>query len=535
MSKTIKIGTRDSELALWQANIVKQQLDHLGYNTQLVPVKSTGDLILDKPLYELGVTGVFTRTLDTAVLNGDIDIAVHSLKDVPTVLPKGIIQAAVLKRGNVNDTLVFKHNEEFLGSKNAVIATGSLRRRAQWLNRFPTHDIVDLRGNVNSRLQKLEDHTNWNGAVFAAAGIGRIGLRPENAINLDWMIPAPAQGAIMIAALDSDDFVKNACLSLNHEETELCTTIERTFLNQLEGGCTAPIGALAYIKNEEVHFKGVLLSADGSKRIDVTRVKKLGEHNDIAAFSANFIIERGGKRLMDNIQKTQKKTNVFSTKSLTEGQRLLFNEKVAAESSDFIKISLNRIHQRFLKNEIQNVVITSKNAVESLITNFSASELQFKNIYCVGRRTKRLIERKIGKVCHFENNVSKLASYLVDYLDGTEITYFCSDIRLDTLPKVLEENHINVVEVKAYQTKYSGIKVNDDIESVMFYSPSTVESFVQKNNCDVVAFCIGETTALVAKKHFKNIKKAKIPTVESLIELVNEYYTKQPKTNKATV
>jgi len=110
------------------------------------------------------------------MLNHDIDIAVHSLKDVPTVLPKGIVQAAVLKRGNVNDTLVFKDNEEFLGAKEALIATGSLRRRAQWLNRFPTHTITDLRGNVNSRLQKLQDN-NWNGAIFAAAGIGRIGLK----------------------------------------------------------------------------------------------------------------------------------------------------------------------------------------------------------------------------------------------------------------------------------------------------------------------------------------------------------------------
>ena len=110
------------------------------------------------------------------MLNDDIDIAVHSLKDVPTVLPKGIVQAAVLKRGNVKDTLVFKDNEEFLGAKEAVIATGSLRRRAQWLKRFPTHTIEDLRGNVNSRLQKLEDNEHWNGAIFAAAGLGRLEL-----------------------------------------------------------------------------------------------------------------------------------------------------------------------------------------------------------------------------------------------------------------------------------------------------------------------------------------------------------------------
>ncbi|WP_445737398.1 hydroxymethylbilane synthase [Mariniflexile sp.] len=524
MSKIIRIGTRDSELALWQAKIVQSLLENLGHKTQLVPVKSTGDLVLDKPLYELGITGIFTRTLDIAMLNNDIDIAVHSLKDVPTVLPKGIVQAAVLKRGNVNDTLVFKNNEEFLGSKEAVVATGSLRRRAQWLNRFPTHTIVDLRGNVNSRLQKLEDHEDWNGAIFAAAGIGRIGVRPEEAINLDWMVPAPAQGAIMITALAEDEFVRTACKELNHEETEICTTIEREFLNKLEGGCTAPIGALAYIKDEEINFKGVLLSVDGTKRIDVTRVKKVGEHHDIANFCAEFVIERGGKRLMDAIKKSTKKTNVYSTKSFTEGQRQLFHEKVVAESADFIKISLNRIHPRFLKNELQNVIITSKNAVEALLTNFSPIELQFKNIYCVGRRTKRLVEQKIGKVAHFENNAKKLAEYLVDYMEGTEVTYFCSDLRLDDLPTVLEKNNIKVTEVEAYQTKYDGVKVDASVEVAMFYSPSTVESFVQKNKTEIKAFCIGETTAQEAKKYFKDVRIAKVPTVESVIELVNEYY-----------
>ena len=524
MSKTIRIGTRDSELALWQAKIVQSQLEHLGHKTQLVPVKSTGDLVLDKPLYELGITGIFTRTLDIAMLNNDIDIAVHSLKDVPTVLPKGIIQAAVLKRGNVNDTLVYKSNEEFLGAKDAIIATGSLRRRAQWLNRFPTHTITDLRGNVNSRLQKLEDNEDWNGAIFAAAGIGRIGIRPEEAINLDWMIPSPAQGAIMITALEEDEDVIAICAELNHEETEICTTIEREFLNKLEGGCTAPIGALAYIKDEEINFKGVLLSTDGSKRIDVTRVKKVGEHSDIAAYCADFVIERGGKRLMDNIKHSNKKTNVYSTKSFTESQRLLFHEKVVADSNDFVKINLNRIPPRFLKSEIENVVITSKNAVESLITNYSAIELQFKNIYCVGRRTKRLVENRIGKVAHSEKNAKTLANYLVEYIEGNEVTYFCSDLRLDDLPNILEENNIKVNEIEAYQTKFDAIKVEDSIESAMFYSPSTVQSYLQKNNADAIAFCIGETTANEAKKHFKDVRVAKIPTVESVIELINEHY-----------
>ncbi len=523
MSKTIRIGTRDSELALWQAKTVQQMLENLGHKTQLVPVKSTGDLVLNKPLYELGITGIFTKTLDIAMLNHDIDIAVHSLKDVPTVLPKGITQAAVIKRGNINDTLVFKNNEEFLSQRNAVIATGSLRRRAQWLNRFPTHTIVGLRGNVNSRLQKLEDN-DWNGAIFAAAGIGRIGLRPENAINLDWMIPAPAQGAVMITALEEDTEVREICAELNHEETEICTSIERTFLNRLEGGCTAPIGALAFIKNEEVHFKGVLLSKDGSKKIEVSRKEQLGKHVRLGIESADYIIERGGKRLMDSIKREATNVNVYSTKALTNAQLDLFHNDVKAESNDFIQISTNRIKPAILKSKIQNVVITSKNAVEAITTNIPAEELQFKNIYCVGRRTKRLVEQKIGKVTHSEKNAKALAEYLVEHIEGTEVTYFCSDLRLDDLPSILNDNNIIVNEVEAYSTKYNSEKVTETVEGIMFYSPSTVNSYLQQNKANGIAYCIGETTAKVAKQHFKDVRVAKVPTVESVIELVNENY-----------
>lgn len=523
MSKIIKIGTRDSELALWQAKTVQQQIEHLGYKTQLIPVKSTGDIVLNKPIYELGITGVFTKTLDIAMLNEEIDIAVHSLKDVPTLLPKGIVQAAVLKRGNVRDCLVFKDNEEFLSQREAVIATGSLRRRAQWLNRYPTHTVVGLRGNVNSRLQKLEDN-DWNGAIFAAAGLGRINLRPEQTFNLDWMIPAPAQGAIMITALESDEETRAICAEINHEETEICTSIERKFLSLLEGGCSAPIGALAFIKNEEVHFQGVLLSLDGSKKIEVQRTSPLGKHEELAQFCADFIIERGGNRLMDDLKKSSKEVNIYSTKTLTDDQKQLFHDDVVSESSDFIKISLNRMTQKVLRPMPKNVIITSKNAVEALLTNFAPQELEFQNIYCVGRRTKRLVERKIGKVKHTENNAKKLAEYLVEYIEGTEVTYFCSDIRLDELPTILNENHIKVNEVIAYETKYDAVKIKDTVKGVMFYSPSTVQSYKQENDDNIIAFCIGETTAKEASKHFNDVRIAKVPTVESVIELVNEYY-----------
>lgn len=532
MNVVIRIGTRDSELALWQAKTVQHQLEYLGYSTEIVPIKSTGDLVLDKPLYELGITGIFTKNLDIALLNEDIDIAVHSLKDVPTALPKGIVQTAVLKRGNYNDLLIYKGNEEFLAQKNAVIATGSLRRKAQWLNRYPSHQVVGLRGNINTRLEKLGTN-DWNGAIFAAAGIERIKKKPENSIQLGWMVPAPAQGAIMIAALEENEYAKEACAKLNDEDTEICTTIEREFLRLLEGGCTAPIGALAYIKEiengyNEVHFKGVLLSKDGRKKIETSKKTKFRDWKTIARYCAGAILERGGKRLMvEDADALIKEIEVFSTKKLSKSQEDLLNNTIGVESSDFVKVRFNRIAPKVIKNEIENVIITSKNSVESLLNSFSAVELQFKNIYCVGRRTKKLIEQRIGKVKHSAKNAQNLAEFLKDELKpGDEVTFFCGDLRRDELPTVLGDNGIIVHEVEAYQAILDSIKLNDKIGGVLFYSPSTVQSYLQKNNADKIAFCIGETTAAEARKHFTEVQIAKVPTVESVIELTNLHYAK---------
>jgi hydroxymethylbilane synthase len=305
--KTIRIGTRDSELALWQAHTVQKQLQDLGYKTEIVAVKSDGDIILDKPLYELGITGIFTKTLDIAMINGKVDIAVHSMKDVPTALPKGIVQAAVLERANVLDILVYEGHVDFLNG-DATIATGSLRRQAQWWNKYPNHKVVDLRGNVNTRMQKLKDN-DWNGAVFAAAGLERINLKPKNYIDLDWMIPAPAQGAMVIVAMENDNFTIDAVSQLNDIETEICTHIERQFLKTLEGGCTAPIGALAKYNEEEdtIDFKGVLLSIDGKQKLEIEKKIDISEWKKLGFNSAQEILDNGGAELMSKIKNQLKK------------------------------------------------------------------------------------------------------------------------------------------------------------------------------------------------------------------------------------
>ena len=309
MKKTIRIGTRDSELALWQANTVKSKLEDLGYTTQLIPVKSEGDLVLDKPLYEMGITGIFTKTLDVAMITGKVDIAVHSMKDVPTQLPNGIVQTAVLERASSEDILVANGEVNF--EKPCTIATGSLRRQAQWLHRYPHHKVVDLRGNVNTRLQKLKDN-NWDGAIFAKAGLERLGFVYNEKIKspsfggvgeaLNWMLPAPAQGAMVVVALENDEFSQEATSKLNHSASEICTHIEREFLRTLEGGCTAPIGALAEIFGEEILFKGCLFSLDGQSKIEVERKILTSAFKGFGKECATFILQNGGTELMRSIK-----------------------------------------------------------------------------------------------------------------------------------------------------------------------------------------------------------------------------------------
>lgn len=273
MVEKLRIGTRDSQLAVWQATHVQQLLHEKGRATELVYIKSEGDLNTITPLYEMGVEGIFTKALDIALLNNSIDLAVHSMKDVPVTLAKGLKQAAVLERASYLDILVYKEDVSFMNvDQPATIASSSVRRIAQWLHRYPRHHMVSLRGNVNTRLKKLNDN-EWDGAIFAAAGLERINLRPANSLNLEWMLPAAAQGAIIVVSRENDYDSLDTAQSLNHEETALCTYIEREFLKTLHGGCSTPVSALATIEQGELRFRGNIASHDGShvQEIEETR------------------------------------------------------------------------------------------------------------------------------------------------------------------------------------------------------------------------------------------------------------------------
>jgi hydroxymethylbilane synthase len=294
----IRIGTRESQLAVWQANLVKQLLAVGGHEAELVFIKSEGDTDLKTPLYEIGVQGIFTRALDIALLNCNIDIAVHSMKDVPTHMANGIISTSILPRASYKDLLVPKTDASFLNDEvPAMIATSSIRRKAQWLNKYPKHTFENLRGNVNTRLQKVKDN-NWQGAIFAAAGLERINLRPVNAVELDWMLPAPAQGAIMVVCRESDNYSFDACHVFHDEDTALCTHLERDFLRALMGGCSTPISALAQIQNGQLVFEGNILSVDGREKLEVKRMVAVTDTN-IGREAGEELLAKGGRQILE--------------------------------------------------------------------------------------------------------------------------------------------------------------------------------------------------------------------------------------------
>lgn len=304
MDKPIRIGTRDSELATWQAKHVAEKLEGIGYKTELIFVKSEGDLDLTTPLTEMGGKGVFTKALDDAQLSGEIDVAVHSFKDLPTENPLPLKVAAVLEREDPRDSLVAPKGTNFLkdDTLTAIIATSSNRRKAQWLHRYPNHQITNIRGNVNTRLRKVSDN-GWDGAIFAAAGLKRINLDAHISEYLDWMIPAPAQGAVAVMVRANDREIEEIISKLNHEETELCTGIERELLNEMEAGCSAPVGAYAWIDGDTIHLHAVALKIDGTLQYDIEINSPVADARGLGRVAARQLLAQGADKIVEEMKK----------------------------------------------------------------------------------------------------------------------------------------------------------------------------------------------------------------------------------------
>ena len=267
MRKAIRIGTRSSALALWQAEWVKSELEkkYPSLAVSLTKIKTTGDKILDVPLAKVGGKGLFVKEIEEAMLNQEIDIAVHSMKDVPTFFPDGLHLACITKREDARDALLTRNKVKFQDlPKGANIGTSSLRRQAQLMSVRPDFVIHQLRGNVDTRLRKLKEG-QYDGIILAAAGVKRLGLA-ENVteyLEPEISLPAIGQGALGIECRVDDRELNDMISFFNHAETRTCVTGERALLRRLEGGCQVPIACHGRMKNGKLHMDGLVGSVDG--------------------------------------------------------------------------------------------------------------------------------------------------------------------------------------------------------------------------------------------------------------------------------
>jgi hydroxymethylbilane synthase len=307
--KKIVIGSRGSELALWQANWVKSQLEQVfpKLNVEVLVIATKGDKILDSSLSRIGGKGVFTREIDEALLDERIEISVHSLKDLPTEIPHGLEVGAVTEREDIHDVFIshphkaYKSLEEL--PRGARIATGSLRRKCQLLHHRPDLEIVEIRGNVPTRLQKL-DASNWDGMILAKAGLVRLNLtdRITEIIPTEVILPAVGQGALGIEIGANDQQTREIVSAINHEPTAKSTQAERTLLRYVEGGCQVPLGAYARIQNEVLKIEALIGSLDGKKVVRSTIHGDPSEADRLATALAKTLLRGGGDKILREIR-----------------------------------------------------------------------------------------------------------------------------------------------------------------------------------------------------------------------------------------
>ena len=303
------IGSRGSELAIWQANFVKKELEKKNKNisVEIRIIKTKGDKILDVALSKIGDKSLFTKELENELLAKRIDLAVHSLKDVQTQLPKGLKLAAITKRHAVEDALIARKKGMTISKlpENAIVGTGSLRRRCQLLHLRPDIKTEELRGNVQSRLKKFKE-SKWDGIILARAGIERMQLQKHisSYINKDEMLPAVGQGALAIEIHKDNKFVDEILQSIHHENTYIAVLAERALLRTLEGGCQVPIGANAEVKKSGLYLDAVVGSLDGT----ITFRKKIrGSKKDpekLGKQLARDLMKAGAKEILDDIYKS---------------------------------------------------------------------------------------------------------------------------------------------------------------------------------------------------------------------------------------
>ncbi len=304
--KKIIIGSRGSRLALIQSTQIRDLLGrlHPDHEFEIMVIKTTGDRILDAPLSKIGDKGLFTKELEKELLSGGVDLAVHSMKDMPTDLPKGCVIGAVTARLDPRDVFISRNGKKLADLQDGdVVATGSLRRKAQLLAFASGIDIIDIRGNVQSRLRKMRDDTRIEGTILACAGLERLGMMDviTETVPIDILLPAVGQGSLAVETREGDMRIETLIAPLDDRDARVSVTCERAFLSALGGGCQVPIAGLASLTGNTIHFIGLVGSLDGRVLIKENYSGDINTCSEIGRSVAARILDAGGKNILEDI------------------------------------------------------------------------------------------------------------------------------------------------------------------------------------------------------------------------------------------
>jgi hydroxymethylbilane synthase len=565
--KTIKIGTRGSKLALYQAYLVQEELQkhYPQFTFTLEIIKTKGDQILDVALSKIGDKGLFTKEMEEALFNKNIDMAVHSLKDLPTKFPEGAKLGAVLKRGDIRDALITLDGRKIDQlTSNDVIATSSLRRKAQLLRINPDFKIIEIRGNVNTRIRKMQEGY-CDAMVMAGAGLQRLEMQEyiSELFEPEVMIPACSQGAIAIEIRENDPDTQDLISKINHEESFLATQAERTFLGTLEGGCQIPVGSYTRISGDKFQITGFISSIDGTSFLTDRAEGNLSDAVFLSAKLAKTLYDGGGAEILAEIRNeillnpqsdsSLKDKVIISTRALESGDTLpeiLRSSGAKLLSLPMIEIIPSPIEVSISENlskldQFDWIFFTSKNGV----VNFFKQLIEIKGDTVLPAKIKlAVIGTKTGLELEYYGYAPTFISTentAADFLKSFEVTYTPHNLNillsLGNLADNTLEDHLStknsVQRINVYQTikpasadqEILKLLKTDQYDLIVFTSPSTFEFFSSFYDPTLIAklrmVSIGSvTSAAIQKAGFEPLITARKSNAEGIRDALLDYY-----------
>ena len=510
--RKLRIATRTSPLALFQTHEVIDRLEEVysDWKFSVVPVSTKGDKDQSTSLQNLGQTGIFTKALDDAILEGKADIGVHSLKDYPTNVPKGLKLLAVLPRDGYLDAFIPGDNGRSK-EQALTILSGSPRRRAFWLHKYPHHTFKDLRGNMHTRVEKI---LASDGGIVSAPGLERINLLPENAELLDWILPAPAQGVMAIVGRDGDPQLEELIGKINHEETHICATVERDFMAGVEAGCASPLGALCRPIKGGFTFEGALLSLDGQQKVDIERQFHRNDWKDFGKAAAKQLLSNGGAPLMDEIRAQQPK-DVLCLKEIGQTQRATALE-MGLKLHDIEVLHLVPISFEIKAADI--VMVASSFGAEQLVNRLDQMP---QHMWVVGQKATNVLRENgyAGAIKTYRNSGELVQAYQ-EQQPGTAVYYGAERTSQNW-------SQYGITHIITYRNSAKPPRLaRQHWDAILAFSPLGVQSALQENDFtkETPIVCIGERTAEAAKNNdFTKVIVSPEPDFTTLLQtLKNE-------------